>query len=147
MKQTFLFFVLCSFSLFEAQELASPPPTVSNTIKNNHIIDEIIKVTEFEKYFIQYCETKIKMEATKAAWDEKKTNRIIQSVNFKFYKPSIYNAFSFDSEKNLTDILELFKKVNQNRDYSMSKIFPFDALLQYNLEGYLQMVIDEKYVE
>ncbi|MDY0931653.1 hypothetical protein [Chryseobacterium sp. CFBP8996] len=147
MKQIFLFFVLCTFSLFKAQDLTSPPPTVSNTIKNNRIIDEIIKVTEFENYFVQYCERKIKMEATKAVWDEKKTKRIIQSVNFKFYKPSIYNAFSFDSEKNLTDILELFKKVNQNRDHSMSKLFPFDALLQYNLEGYVQMVIDEKYIE
>lgn len=146
MKQIFLLFVLCAFSLFKAQDLTSPPATVSNTIKNNSIIDEIIKVTEFENYFVQYCERKIKMEATKAVWDEKKTSKIIKSINFKFYRSSIYNAFAFDSEKDLKDILELFKKVNQNRQNSMSKLFPFDALLQYNLEGYVQMVIDGKYI-
>jgi len=147
MKQAFIFFVLFTFSLSKAQDLISPPPTVANTVKNQSIIDEIIKVTEFENYFNQYCERKIKLEANKARWDDNTTEKVIRSVNFKFYKSSIYNAFAFDSEKNLKDILELFKNVNKNRQHSMSKLFPFDALLQYNLEGYLQMVIDGKYIE
>ncbi|MGH1518678.1 hypothetical protein [Chryseobacterium sp. JK1] len=145
MKKLFFYFLLCLVSLVHAQEVSPPSIKPSNT--NAVIVDEIIKITDFENYFTEYCKRKINQKAKEGAWEKNKTNRIIQSVNFKYYKPSIYNAFAFDTEENLKETLELFKRLNENRQHSMSKIFPFDALLQYNLEGYVQMVIDGKYIE
>ncbi|MGE8431247.1 MULTISPECIES: hypothetical protein [Chryseobacterium] len=147
MKHLFFYFFLCTVSLFKAQEISPPSIAASNSNTKSIIIDEIIKVTDFEKYFNEYCKRKINQKAKENSWDKNKTDKTIQSVDFKFYSPSIYNAFTFDSEENLKEILELFKKVNTNRQHSMSKLFPFDALMQYNLEGYVQMVIDGKYIE
>ncbi len=147
MKHLFFYFFLCAVSLVKAQEISPPAITASNSHTKSIIIDEIIKVTDFENYFNEYCKRKINQKAKEDSWDKNKTNKTIQSVDFKFYQPSIYNAFAFDDEENLKEILELFKKVNTNRQHSMSKLFPFDALMQYNLEGYVQMVIDGKYIE
>ncbi|KQM30434.1 hypothetical protein [Chryseobacterium sp. Leaf201] len=147
MKHLFFYFFLCAASLFEAQETIPPPIKASSSHTKSIIIDKIIIATDFENYFTEYCKRKINQKANEDSWDKNKTNKIIQSVNFKFYKPSIYNAFAFDSEENLKEIFELFKKINTNRQHSMSKLFPFDALLQYNLEGYVKMVIDGKYIE
>ncbi|WP_265131037.1 hypothetical protein [Chryseobacterium oranimense] len=147
MKHLFFYFFLCAGSLVKAQEISPPPITASTSQTKSIIIDEIITVTDFENYFNEYCKRKIDQKAKEDSWDKNKTNKTIQSVDFKFYRPSIYNAFAFDNEENLKEILELFKKVNTNRQHSMSKLFPFDALMQYNLEGYVQMVIDGKYIE
>jgi hypothetical protein len=131
------------FSFIWAQEV-SPPSTSQPSVNKKIHIDELIKITEFENYFNDYCKRKIEEIAKKKNWDDEKKQKVVNSINFNFYKNSIYNAFSFDSEENLKSIVELFKKINKDRNYSMSKLFPFDALMQYNLEGYIETVIDEK---
>lgn len=146
MKYLLISFLLCATFLSKAQELNPPPIQSSGSNTKSGIIDKIIAATDFEQYFTQYCKQKINQKAKEDSWDRDKTNKVIQSIDFKFYKPSIYNAFAFDSEENLIEMLELFKKLNVNRQHSMSKLFPFDALMQYNLEGYVRMVIDGKYV-
>ncbi|MBT2620148.1 MULTISPECIES: hypothetical protein [Chryseobacterium] len=146
MKKTLLTFSLLMASFLFSQDVN--PPTVNKPSANNKIlVDQLIESTDFENYFMAYCKRKIEQAAKNKNWDNSKKQKIISSVDFKLYKDTIYNAFSFDSDEDLKSMVDLFKKINKDRNYSMSKLFPFDALMQYNLEGYVETVIDEKYIK
>lgn len=145
MKNIFFILVFCISSLAIAQELAPPPPA-EPTIENKILIDELIKITEYEKYFYDYCKNKVEQTAKENNWDEKKKNKIIESIKFKYFNYSIHNAFALDSKESLNNAIILFKNLNSVRNETILKIIPINAMMQRNLDGFVESLLQEKYI-
>ena len=143
MKKFLVILSFCISSLIIAQ--APPPPSVP-TEDNKVLIDELIRVTEFENYFNNYCKTKVEQAAKENNWDEKKKHEISNSINFRYFKGSIYNSFSSDSKETLHNAVILFKNMNSTRKESVLKIVPINEMLQINLEGYVKSMLKGNYL-
>ncbi|WP_131368609.1 hypothetical protein [Chryseobacterium soli] len=142
MKKIIVFFSLFAISLCSAQ--VAPPPPSMPTNENKILIDKLIKVTDFEDYFNNYCKKKIEQTAKENNWDDKKKQEIVNSVNFERFNATIYNAFARDSKENLEDMIVLFRKLNENHNSSMIKLIPINAMIQYSLEGFVERLVEEK---
>ncbi len=142
MKKIILFLSLFSITIASAQ-LAPPPPSMP-TADNKILIDELIKVTEFENYFNSYCKNRIELEAKNKNWDENKRNKIISSINYEKFTNTIYNVFSRDSKGELEEIITLFKKLNKKRNLLSTKLIISNLIMQENLEGYVGTLLNEK---
>lgn len=140
--------ILFIFSLFitvwvTAQEVAPPSPAEPTT-ENKAIIDDLIKVVDFESYFYNYCKNKIEWTAKENNWDEKKKKEILNNIDFKRFNSTIYNAFARDSKKDLEDMILLFRRLNKNHNSSMIKLMPMSAMIQYSLENFVERLIERK---
>lgn len=145
MKNIFFTITLFISSLAFSQEL--DPPTIAMPSEANKIlIDELIRVTEFENYFTNYCKNKIEQAAKEKRWSEKKKQETIRSIDFKYFKDSIYNTFASDSMEDLNKIIFLFKDLNSKRNEGILKIIPINEMMQLNLDGFVKSVIEEKYL-
>ncbi|MBL3548688.1 hypothetical protein [Chryseobacterium sp. KMC2] len=142
MKNILIFFSLFTISFSSAQ--IGPPPPSMPTKENEVLINELIKVTEFENYFNSYCKSRIELEAKNKNWDENKRNRIINSINYEKFTNTIYNVFSRDSKGELEEIITLFKKLNKKRNLLSTKLIISNLLMQENLEGYVETLLSEK---
>ncbi|ASW74631.1 hypothetical protein IQ37_04470 [Chryseobacterium piperi] len=133
MKKIILSSLLLTASFTLAQEL-DPPPPATPTVENKIFIDELIKVTNFEKYFYNYCKNKIEQTAKENNWDEKKKQEIIKSIHFEQFNNTIYNTFALYSKEELMNITGLFKSLN-NKSYP--QLVPMSYVIQHNLEGFV----------
>jgi hypothetical protein len=145
MKQIFFILAFCVSSFAIAQELAPPPVAVPNA-DNKILIDELIKVTEFENYFYNYCKNKVEQVAKENNWDEKKKQEIIESIKFKYFDHSIYNAFASENKETLNNAIALFKNINNKKSDSFLKFVPINPMMQYNLEGFTSSLIKGNYI-
>lgn len=137
-----LTFFATSFTFAQA-----PPPPSMPTEDNKILIDELIKVTEFENYFNSYCKDKIEQAAKEKNWDDKKKQEIIESIDFKrFATNTIYNNFARNTKEDLEEIISLIKKLNQKRNLSSTKLIVSNLLMQNNLEGYVKALLKGDYV-
>lgn len=105
--------ILVIISLFVASfafaQVALPPPSMP-TKENEVLINELIKVTEFENYFHSYCKNKVEQAAKENNWDDKKKLEIIKSINFERFKTNtIYNNFARNTKEDLEETIALLK--------------------------------------
>ena len=143
MKQIFFLLAFCVSSFAIAQ--APPPPSIPPA-DNKVLIDELIRVTEFENYFNNYCKTKVEQTAKENNWDEKKKQEIIESIKFKYFYHSIYNAFASENKETLNNAIALFKNINNKKSDSFLKFVPINPMMQYNLEGFTSSLIKGNYI-
>lgn len=115
MKNTVLIFSLIVTSFLSAQELLPPPPEVEIITEKKALVDELIKVTNFEKYVYNYCQPIVLEYAKQNNWEENKTKQILENSNFKFFNRILYYTFKDDSKENLKDLIKSFKQINQKR--------------------------------
>lgn len=132
--------IVCS-SVCQAQE--DPPPMAMPTENNKVLIDEVIRVTNYETYFREYCLEKIKQYATEHKWTANKKEEIIKSIDFKYFNSTVYNQYAFHSTEDLKRLIELFKALNKNK---VQKLVVTSDIVQRNLELFTQSVIEGKYV-
>lgn len=145
MKNILFFFSILTTSLVSGQ-LPPPPPSMP-TADNAILIDELIKVTEFESYFNSYCKNKIEQKAKENNWDEKKKQEIIKSIRFEnFAKNTIYNNFARTSEKDLKSIIQIFTILNKKENLASTKFIITNSLIQENLEGYVKTLLNGDYL-
>lgn len=138
-----LTFFVTSFTLAQAPPLPSMP-----TDDNKILIDELIKVTEFESYFNNYCKNKIDQAAKENNWDDKKRQEIIRSINFeRFETNTIYNNFARNTKEDLEETISLIKKLNQKRNLSSTKLIISNLIMQNNLEGYVKALLKGDYIK
>lgn len=142
MKNILYILFFCISSVLFAQ---SPPPPSIPTVDNKILIDELITVTEFENYFNNYCKSKVEQTAKENNWDDKKKQEIINSIKFKYFADTIYNAFASDSVKNLQLTIRLFTELNATRS-TMTKLVPINPMIQYNIEGFVKSLLQGKYI-
>lgn len=133
----FTFFAMVS----KAQD--GPPPMAMPTEKNKELIDEVIKVTNYETYFKNYCLEKVNRYAAAQNWTEKKREQIIKSIDFKYFSSTVYNQYAFHSSEELEKLIELFKELNKNK---VQKLIVTSDMVQGNLELFAQNVVEGKYV-
>ncbi|WP_370901510.1 hypothetical protein [Chryseobacterium gossypii] len=146
MKNIVLIFSLIVTSFLSAQELLPPPPPATPTAENKILIDELIKVTEFKNYFTDYCNKKVEQAAKENNWDDKKKQEIINSINFKYFVGSIYNAFASENKETLNNAIALFKDINNKKSDSFLKFVPINPMIQYNFEGFVRSLLQGKYI-
>ena len=129
----FLFLFVIHFSFAQISPPAPSMPTESDRI----LIDELIKVSELENYFNNYCKYKIDQKAKEFNWSEQKREKVIESVNFEEYTNTIYNVFALNTKEDLENIIELIKKLNKKRNLPSSKLIITNLMMQKNLDGYI----------
>lgn len=145
MKNILIFFSLFTISFFSAQ--IGPPPPSMPTTNNAILIDELIKVTEFENYFNSYCKNKVEQKAKESNWDESKKREIIKSINFeRFATNTIYNNFARTSKKDLESTIQIFRMLNKKENLSSTKFIITNSLIQSNLDGYVKALLNGDYV-
>ncbi|WP_426279160.1 hypothetical protein ACN9MN_08020 [Chryseobacterium sp. S-02] len=136
-----LTFFVTSFALAQA-----PPPPSMPTEDNKILIDELIKVTEFENYFNNYCKNKVEQTTKENNWDDKKKQEIIKSIRFSEFTDNIYNNFARNTKEDLEEIIILIKKLNQKRNLSSTKLIISNLMIQNNLEGYVKSLLRGDYL-
>lgn len=141
--------IIITFSLlvasFASAQVAPPPPSMP-TKENETLINELIKVTEFENYFHSYCKNKVEQAAKENNWDDKKKQEIIKSIDFSQFTDTIYNNFARNTKEDLEETISLIKKLNQKRNLSSTKLVVSNLLMQNNLEGYVKALLKGDYV-
>ncbi len=144
MKNIVLLLTFFIASLTFAQ--TAPPPPSMPTADNKILIDELIKVTEFENYFTNYCKNKVEQAAKESNWDDKKKQELINSINFGSFTNTIYNVFARNTKEDLEDTISLLKKLNQKRNLISSKLVVSNLMMQNNLEGYVKSLLKGNYI-
>lgn len=144
MKNILFIMIFCVSSLVIAQ--APPPPSIP-TADNKVLIDELIRVTEFENYFNNYCKTKVEQTAKENNWDEKKKQEISDSIDFSRFTNTIYNVFARNTKEDLEDTINLLTKLNQKRNLTSSKLIISNFMMQNNLEGYIKALLKGDYIK
>lgn len=143
MKNILTILSLMIISLISAQ---APPPPSMPTNENKVLIDELIKVTEFENYFNSYCKNKVEQAAKENNWDDKKKQEIIKSIHFSQFTDNIYNNFARNTKEDLEETISLIKKLNQKRNLSSTKLIVSNFMIQNNLDGYVRSLLRGDYV-
>jgi hypothetical protein len=143
-------FLLTSLMLFLgfttfAQIKVGPPPPSMPSNNNKKIINEIIDVTHLEQYFIDYCTKKIKAHAIKHEWKDKKTTQTLNSINFRYYRSTVYNSYASYTKKQLEQILELMTSLNKDKK-GFSTMILLNPMMQSNLELHVKSLIEGKYI-
>jgi hypothetical protein len=137
-----------SFLLFTAATLAqvAPPPMAMAEKSNIVLVDKIIEVTKHEQYFKTYCNQKVKAHALEHNWSAAKTNEILESIQFKNYNSTIYNSYAWYTTEQLKKLLDVLTLLNSDSK-STSTMVLTNVMMQGNLELFVKMLIEGKYVE
>ncbi|HQW43376.1 MAG: hypothetical protein IPP02_12780 [Chitinophagaceae bacterium] len=112
-----LFFSFCFCSIkINAQNNGMPPPPLEPTKEQKVLIDQLMDVSGFKKYYIKYCNDVIDDEASNKKWNTSKIKIKKNMVNFSDFESSVDNAYALLPVEDLKAIITLIKK--HNKDYS-----------------------------
>lgn len=139
-----LTFFVTSFTL--AQEFTSPPPPkIEIATDKKVLVDELIKVTNFENYVYNYCKSIISQYAQQDKWEDSKTQQILENSNFKYFNQMLYYTFKDDSKEDLKNLIKSFKQINQKRTPDQFLI-PNDFQIQKDLIQFTINVMQGQYL-
>ena len=133
MKKCILILTLCLSYVIVAQELtAPPPPKIEISADKKSLVDELIKVTNFENYVYNYSKSIILQYAQQNKWDDSKTKQILENSNFKYFNQMLYYTFKDDSKDDLKELIKSFKLIIQKRKPD-DFLIPTDFQIQKDL--------------
>jgi hypothetical protein len=142
-KNYFLLFVLLLFvpsvCISQTSAVQVPMPTQQNTI----IVNQIIDATNYKTYFVDYCLTRINETAFKEKWNEQKTMKITETINFKNFRDAVYNMFAFYNEVELETLLKTYQK---DIVYQTTNVMTTNKVLLNNLDIYAKDIVNGKYL-
>jgi hypothetical protein len=140
------FFGVLIFSIFYFQNLSycqvGPPKMAMPNDKAIKIIDQILEITKFETYFINYCSNRVLKFSEKNKWPSEKTREILSSIKFKYFKTDIYNNYAFYTIIQLKTLLNALQLLNKNEN---TPLVLTSSMLQNNLDLFIESVIEGKY--
>ncbi|WP_288435439.1 hypothetical protein [Chryseobacterium culicis] len=146
MKKYLFIMTFCISSFVLAQEFTPPPPPkIEITPDKKVLVDELIKVTNFENYVYNYCKSIILQYAQQNKWDDDKTQQILENSNFKYFNQMFYYTFKDDSKENLKDLVKSFKQINQKRKPD-EFLIPNDFQIQKDLIQFTINVMQGQYL-
>lgn len=134
MKTIFLLLIsiLCFYSNSFCQ--GPPPPALEASPENKQLIVELMKVTNYESYFVDYCMQHIETIGAEKGLSAEKILKYKNNINFnQFMNHTIFNHFAVYSQEELLEMIALSKKLNKNNK-NYSDVFFSTAILQSNLE-------------
>ena len=140
-KIIYLILILISTTIYSQQ---NPPAPAKPNSENKILIDELIKVTDYENFFNQYCLMKIRRVSYEQKWTEEFKKDVIESIKFKYYLDTIYNAFSFTDRNELQKMIDFYKEVNKNA--KNHKYVITNEMMANNLEGFADSLVKGKYI-
>lgn len=138
--QTFVLLLVCNnYSL--AQGL--PPPAMPKE-ENKTLIDKIIAISHYKRYFESYCTKKVKAFAKENNWNNTKIETVLSRIKFDNYSYTIYNSYAFYSKEQLNKILEVVELINKNSKQHSTMILT-NLMMQSNLDLYIKGLLEDKY--
>jgi hypothetical protein len=145
MKELFVMFFLtlslCGYSQDNKKLPPPPPPAASPKQDLIPLIDELIKVSELEKAFKDYCYLKILTAGSQLNWTQEQIKQKNTQVNFESFKNlTVYNNYSFLSKKELEEMIALLKKLNKNRTIE-TPFFISTSNMTNNMETYIKGIL------
>lgn len=143
-KKQILTILLCvSFSIGFGQ--VSPPAMAMPNETNMSLVDTIIKITNHEEYFANYCTSKVVKVAKKDGWPQEKKDKVLRSIKFKYYVSTIYNSYASYSTDEMNTIIATLKLINQKAK-NWTKMVLTNDMMQHNLDLFVDGLIESKYV-
>lgn len=119
----------------------SPPPMLLPTAENKKLIVELMKVTDYENYFINYCMQHIETIGSKRGMSAEKILACKNKVNWKdFFDFTICNQFAIYTSEELLEMIKLCKKLNAREYFG---VFFSSESMQSNLELEVESYLKE----
>lgn len=142
-KKYFLVLMLLLFvpsvCISQTSVAKAPMPSQQNTI----IVNKIIEATNYKTYFVDYCLSKVNETASKEKWNDEKTMKITETINFKNFRDAVYNMFAFYNEVELETLLKAYEK---DTAYQSTNAMTTNKVLLNNLDIYAKDVVSGKYL-
>ena len=139
----FSFVFLLSTSTVFSQ--TNPPPMSMPDKANSVLVDSLIRITNHEQFFIDYCTKKVTEHATLNNWPQSKTEKILKSIKFKYYDDTIYNSYAWYSTEELRKLLDTLLLLNKKSSKG-TRLILTNSMMQSNLDLFVKGVIEGKYV-
>ncbi len=136
------FFVFITSSVFSQ---VNPPAMAMPEKGDITIIDSIIKITNHEAFFIEYCTKRVKEYAELNRWDKSKTLKILKGIKFKYYDDTIYNSYADYSSTELKSLLDVLIALNK-KSKDWSRMILTNSMMQNNLDVFVSGLVEGKYV-
>lgn len=121
-----------------------PPPSAMPNIKKQNLIDTLIKASDYEVYFHARCVNAVSKSAEKNNWTTEKKNEITSSIDFKFVRSHVYNAFVLYSSEELKQLIQTLKSMANKDSYDKPVILT--PMLENNFEVFIDGLIEGKYI-
>ena len=146
----FPLFLLIFFSIFSFAQ-KSPPAVAMPKENQEKLIDELIIVSNYKEALINYSRVYFWGEQYKNGkknYGNEEIDEVLKNFDFeKFKKSSIYNSFSFITEKKLKNLIEFYKN-NEGKINNKNSILIMDSSiahnLQYQLDSEMEKLLKEK---
>ena len=133
----FFFFIKSGFG-------QGPPPPAMPKDSNAILVDQIIKVTHHEDYFLDYCTKKVNDYAAKNNWTSEKKKKALEGIKFEYYNSTIYNSYAFYSIDQLKTMLEAITLLNKDSKGLLSTMILTNSMMQGNLDLFVNGLIGVK---
>ncbi len=144
MKNT-LFIITLFIGSFSYAQVPPPLPQIEITSDKKKLIDELIRVTNFENYVYNYCKSIISQYARQNNWDDKKTQKILENSNYKYFNQVLYYTFKNDSDENIESLIKSFSQINQKRN-SEEFLTPNNIEIQKELMQFTVKIIQGQFL-
>ncbi len=113
-KLTFVLLILLISSRLQtcfAQVVYEEPPKMGMPNKENtKLINKIIEITEYEKYFEKYCLNKLKEKTRSEKLSKEKVKQLRANIQLDLFKHRIYNTLSNYKTETLNSLIEKYEK-------------------------------------
>ncbi|MET0392972.1 MAG: hypothetical protein ABW019_07510 [Chitinophagaceae bacterium] len=144
-KMIFFAVSIFFYSLTVSGQDGPPPPAAMPADSNIILVDKIIDVTRHKEYFMNYCKEKTESHAQKNNWTAEKTKTILGSINFEYYRSTIYNSYAFYTARQLTGLLDALTLLYRGKPDHLVMILT-NSMMQFNLDVFVENIIEGKYV-
>lgn len=146
-KVSYLLIAFFLFALKVTGQTDPPPPPPMAMPKDSSfiLVDKIIEETKHEKYYVDYCTKKVENYSKENGWKQAKTDEILKSINFEYYRSTIYNSYAFYSIDQLKLLIDALTLLNKDPKGGMAMILT-NSMMQNNLELYVDHIIKGDFV-
>jgi DNA relaxase NicK len=135
-----LFILLSNSQNCKAQSLELPPVESVANDENKILIDKIIELTDYKRYFDNYCLNFVKKIGKKEKWSSQKSQNVKSRINFNEFKvQKLYNWLSNYSTEELNEFIELYKKDKKKKK---KNIIMNNPNIAKHLEWYAERLIE-----
>ena len=142
-----LFFIILSVNAFSQNQKQGPPPppppAAVPSEENEQLIDELIKKSEMEKCFKEYCNLKILTKGGKLNWTEEKMRQVNSMANFQDIKHTIYNYFAPLSKEQLKEIIRLFDMLKKDNKISLPSFYMTTPGIMNNINNHIDRILEK----
>jgi len=146
MKKVLLIFYCFTSILIFSQDTLPPPPMAIPNSQQEKLIDELISVSHYKEALINYSRVYFwgeQYKGGKRRYENTHIDQVLKNFDFeRFKKGTIYNSFSFISEKKLKNLIEFYKD-NEGKINAENDMILITASVSHNLQSQLNSEMNE----